>query len=291
MLRQAIGMRKIDVAVLSEPNKKIATRNKWQTDDNLDLAIQVINNSGHSQYSGKGIGFVWINYLDIVIYSCYIFPNEGEETYLRFLHHLKLSIRNQRNQCLICGDFNAKSVMWGSPINDHKGDILSEWCSELDLVMLNRGTMPTFKKGTSESFIDVSFATSRLATRILSWEVSDEENLSDHNFIFLDIKEDSVSETNSSEQKPKQLGWSVDHTKIEEFLITLEKRLLSVKSTKDMTPKAWSEIITGACNSIFMRKKKLGANKKPVYWWKSQTAKLRKECLLKKRTIEKPAQA
>lgn len=49
---------------------------------------------------------------------------------------------------LVMEDFNAKAPEWGSPTQDKRGEILTEWLSMLDLVVHNTGEA-TFIRGTS----------------------------------------------------------------------------------------------------------------------------------------------
>lgn len=60
--------------------------------------------------------------------------------------------------------FNAKHQYWGSAINDAKGDALSEMIHAIGFIACNTGRKPTFQRGASESIIDITFASPKLAT-------------------------------------------------------------------------------------------------------------------------------
>nr|CAH7763998.1 unnamed protein product [Callosobruchus chinensis] len=77
--------------------------------------------------------------------------------------------RSSSRQFLILGDFNAKSSLWGPQPTDIRGNYLAEWIAVLNLVVHNSGDKPTFLRGLSMSFIDVTLLSQSLATKISKW--------------------------------------------------------------------------------------------------------------------------
>ena len=76
------------------------------------------------------------------------------------------------------------SKSWGNKSNDGRGRVVLQLAAELNLVILNDGKVPTFSKGTANSFIDLTLVSSELAKDIKDWRVlEDLESLSDHNYI------------------------------------------------------------------------------------------------------------
>lgn len=59
----------------------------------------------------------------------------------------------------------------GDPRNDRRCQVLVDWISSRAMVVLNQGEEPTFVRGASFSYIDVTCASERLAGKIRSWEV------------------------------------------------------------------------------------------------------------------------
>lgn len=111
----------------------------------------------------------------------YISSNAPIERFEAFLWELRNNMNNKHSKdILVGGDFNSKSGLWGSPIDDLRGDILAEWLSERDLVVFNQGNEPTFVRENSKSWIDITFGTANFSTRIKNWKVMDDEHLSDH---------------------------------------------------------------------------------------------------------------
>lgn len=95
------------------------------------------------------------------------------------------TILNLEN-CIICGDFNAKSVLWGSPFSDLRGRIIEGVLDNCDTVCLNTGS-PTRIYNTGVSHIDLSFASPNIAC-LSNWEVTNFDGGSDHNCISMEIK-------------------------------------------------------------------------------------------------------
>ncbi|XP_048000297.1 uncharacterized protein LOC125237346 [Leguminivora glycinivorella] len=61
------------------------------------------------------------------------------------LNHLALIARETGSRTwIVGGDVNAKSMWWGSPVNDYRGEELSGTLDELNMSILNRGNIPTF---------------------------------------------------------------------------------------------------------------------------------------------------
>lgn len=57
----------------------------------------------------------------------------------------------------------------------------------LNMVAHNVGGEPTFVRGESRSYIDVTCSTTGIARRIENWEIITEENLTEHCSIFFKI--------------------------------------------------------------------------------------------------------
>lgn len=61
-------------------------------------------------------GFRWIEVLRV--YSCYLSPNCSINDFEDFILCLERSVRASALLCVVAGDFNAKSRLWGSPTED-----------------------------------------------------------------------------------------------------------------------------------------------------------------------------
>ena len=59
----------------------------------------------------------------------------------------------------ICAlDSNAHSTLWGSPSNNHRGDLLEELISSRNMSIQNRGNIPTFHTSRAKSHIDITLS-------------------------------------------------------------------------------------------------------------------------------------
>lgn len=67
------------------------------------------------------------------IYGVYTSPNCTEVRYEEFLRDLQEDTTGRGDSILVGGDFNAKPPLWGSPIKDRNGKILSEWAASSNI--------------------------------------------------------------------------------------------------------------------------------------------------------------
>lgn len=188
LMFQTARAESIDIIIVNEPNKKLLKGKEWYVDDREDAAIIKLNRDMKIYDWGKSQGFVWVKMEDMYIYGCYISPNTTYETFENFLQDLGRDIDNNGGETIICGDFNAKSPLWGGDSVDRRGTALAEFVFSRGMVVMNTGSKPTFERSHSRSYIDVTFNTERLAGRIKKWEVLEEESLSLHNYIKMTIE-------------------------------------------------------------------------------------------------------
>lgn len=65
-------------------------------------------------------------------------------------------------------DLNAKSPIWSSPILDNKGEFIEALLAVLNLLVANKGRVPTFMGADSTSYIDVTFMTTNIAKPLVN---------------------------------------------------------------------------------------------------------------------------
>lgn len=93
---------------------------------------------------------------ELLMICGYFSPNLAKEEYERKLDETMEFCRTLKEEFVIAGDMNAKSPQWGSPISDARGEYLADWFAGMDIVVHNTGGTPTFRRGDSFSFIDVT---------------------------------------------------------------------------------------------------------------------------------------
>ena len=267
-----------DIMIIAEPNRKKATRGKLYVDNQTDVAI-VIRNAKHVIRNViKGDGFVCIELDEVMIFGCYISPNVDIQTYTRFLANLRAEMKQKYKEVIVGGDFNSKSYLWQSKVEDRRGQILAEWLAEEDLIVLNQGDTPTFVRGYSESHIDITFCTRGLSKRVTQWRVLQGETLSCHQHIVYHLEKTNA---NRNEINKRNTGWVINKEDIQKVVEEVGKTFEKSNSS-DMNAEVVRKTLTDACNKI-MKKKASPRNKRPVYWWTEETAQKRQICTKMKR--------
>ena len=202
LLQNIVKRDRIDICVTSEPNINITKKLKYLADKRCDAAIVVANQIITIKRHGRGEGYVWAELDSVILYSCYISPNNTMTDFKRFLRNLGQEMRGQQKPAIVAGDFNAKSAAWGSPKEYRRGDVLAEWLQERNMIVLNSGNKPTFISGEQESHIDITTCTEKLTPYVSEWRVSDEETLGYHQMLRYKI---TAALKNAKTQR-KQLG-------------------------------------------------------------------------------------
>ena len=80
----------IDVLCCSEPNQReVQNDDRWSTDE--EYATGICSVRGYVA-AGHGPGYVWREFGEVVIVSCYISPNVSMQKYENFLNGLKCCV-------------------------------------------------------------------------------------------------------------------------------------------------------------------------------------------------------
>lgn len=110
----------------------------------------------------------------LTVVSAYVAPNIriSDEQVNDFLSGLPQPF-------IICGDFNAHSVLWGSEHSDARGRLLEKFIEDRNLIILNDGS-PTFFRGHRySSCLDITIC-SATVPRNIQWATGVETLGSDH---------------------------------------------------------------------------------------------------------------
>lgn len=97
-------------------------------------------------------------------------------------------IRTHNEKAIIAEDFNAKSPQWGMDLTDRRDYVMTKWIVTNNLVIVNHGESPPFKRRDYTSILDLTISTENLKQSITEWKVMEDESLSDHNYIFIRIE-------------------------------------------------------------------------------------------------------
>ena len=90
---------------------------------------------------------------------------------------------------LIASDTNARSSLWYDRVTNERSRILEEFMNSKQSYFLNEESSDTtFSNSVGNSNIDLTIINTQLLSNITGWEISGQENLSDHRIIKYDIK-------------------------------------------------------------------------------------------------------
>lgn len=154
---------------------------------------------------------------------------------------------------IVCGDFNAHNVNWGSNRTDSRGSKLMDFVDYNDLVILNNGD-PTYC-GSTPSCIDLTFCSFNLSLNS-HWQVARETLGSTHCIVELSLGLSPSYKCKNTVFVPKLIEKSVLNKKIVQIVQSSE--FISSGKTVDMFSK------------LFFEEFKIKSKKKqrpPNPWW------------------------
>lgn len=256
--------RKADVLLVSEPNKALIAKGGWISDAEKLATIKVLNPKRVVCLSaGSFRGCAWIELRDLVIASVYTSPNEPIQRFEDTLLGLQNLKRSKRKGVLICGDFNAKAPAWNPGRANARGNCLADWMAGEDLLVMNDGFTPTWRREDSKSVLDLTIATDGVARRIRDWLVIDEFVLSDHSAIYFRV-EGVAGLTDWS----ADVSWKFNSERKEAVEMAIS---FAFAEDSPRTPEQLSRALQRACEMTLERRKD---SRRRVYWWGPEIAGL-----------------
>lgn len=225
--------------------------------------------------------FVAARYRGLYLVSVYMSPNARIDRFLEMLDSLRDFLTSIQGEVIICGDFNARSSLWGDQITNRRGEILENWMAELDLRLGNVGSVPTCVRPQGTSVIDLTWSALHDGHFIANWKVSDSESLSDHKYVTFEFRERDVYVQEVNARYPR---WN-----IKKFDDDLFSEILSIKSEcfpregdiEEMC-KWLKNALMDACDLASRRYSPRPA-RKAAYWWNEAVAVARNECIRARR--------
>jgi len=217
-------------------------------------------------------------------FSVYIAPSENAQEFHETLDNLDRDIRLAGGQCIIAGDFNAKSAMWGDRHTDWRGLVLERWAASLDLGLANVGSAPTCVHRGGYSTIDLTWSTPDISPRIFDWRVlSDEDSLSDHRYIVFGVGGLLGGAGSGRSHYTRWNTKSMDTDLFREVLSWVSEGGFRVDSVEGASLRI-ADMVTSACG-VTMRKLKFRNQKRGVYWWNEEVACVKKRCTAVRRLL------
>ena len=154
---------------------------------------------------------------------------------------------------------------------------MTEWLSEMNLTLLNRGGHPTFIRYNQQSYIDITLCTEGAARNVTSWRVSDEETFGWHQAIEFEYRERTRQATRIA-----VWGWRTNETTLDRFREILTER---TKMETRLCYREYLKIVTDCCDAAFPNKTAPQGRRKEVYWWCPGVRDKRRECRRRSRRM------
>ena len=88
---------------------------------------------------------------------------------------------------MFTGKCYAKLTAWGSPWQNSRCQLITDWAVGLDLLLLNTGAINTSVRYEGETIVDFSLASSAAARLVTEWRVMEEVvTLRDNRYIYIE---------------------------------------------------------------------------------------------------------
>ena len=222
---------------------------------------------------GSGDGYSWIDLGQIILYCIYISPNIDPSTFRDRLTTLSNDLKTRPKPFVIIGDFNSRSRVWGSKTEDNKGEAVLDWAASHNMTIHNDGMRPTFSRGESESYLDLTMSSGDFASKITHWRVLDHlESMSDHNYITFDMELSNLSTPTARSTRFRKIS-SKDKLRLDNFNWPDADKW---RNEADITKAARS-----FCNCYLRKRNK--SSRAEVPWWSMEIRDLRIETMRAKR--------
>ncbi|XP_024894184.1 uncharacterized protein LOC112468979 [Temnothorax curvispinosus] len=275
------------VCAISEPARSHSPYQLWFHSHN-GLAAIYVNNRATTRpatLEARGRHCVLIRLGEFYFLSCYISPNVDLPAFSDFLEELSTicSCVAHNNRLVICGDFNAHSVSWGSNTSNVRGDALEELASQLDWRLANRGDHPTFSSHQGTSIVDLTWTSPDLFNRVRNWSVREDlKSMSDHLYISFEVADSSSRRITPS--LPRR--WNFRRMDIGLFQEAIEWKCAVTPGDPEylnrVGPNKWiNDCIYDACQAAVPRLRTARVDR--AHWWNDQIAHLRTEAIAARR--------
>lgn len=199
----------------------------------------------------------------------------------RYIQHLDKVLEHLKGKnIIVCGDTNAKSILWHSSCTDDRGEKLETLIAQHDLFILNKPSdTHTFSNIHGVSNIDITLASSTCYNKVTSWKIHQDCTTSDHNLITFSINETTCDATQTQDATPRYNTKRANWTKYTELLQEqIQRNELLQLSDDNMDPDAFAaelqQIITTAGNASIPKKTRFPQS---APWWTESLTHLKKE--------------
>ncbi|CRK95004.1 CLUMA_CG008490, isoform A [Clunio marinus] len=145
---------------------------------------------------------------------------------------------------ILSADANAHHQIWGGNQICNRGIKVLDFIIKENLILLNKGDIPTFVRGNSRTFIDITVSSKGLSDRLVDWQVDINRSGSDHNTIFFSLKTDTFENLGKVKRRTNWEGYKAS---LQEKLQTLSL-LNSSKENLEKNSQIFSNVLIDSFN-------------------------------------------
>lgn len=268
-----VKKRKLNILSLNEPyfNKNIIT------DFSSDLKIYfhpeaprsaiLVDSSVHNDclaFRSRDVVAITFEHegLDCFFITSYTPPSEPLDSNLRIIDSL---ISRYFNRVIIlCGDFNAKSTVWG-PSENRRGADLNDFFVQHQLIVINDPNgPPTFNSVIGKSWIDVICTTDPETIR--NFLVDDTFTASDHELITFVLTHNATAKKNSNPSiRYKSLHWIDLRVKLLQLIGCYNIEEVNTTDDLDVFIESFTKDMIKICQSVRLKYRQHSGLHNP--WW------------------------
>jgi len=209
-------------------------------------------------------------FLDVLVGSAYMAYDSKEHPPL--LVKKLVAYAEERGLELLLGcDANSHHVAWGSTGINPRGEDLHDFVMGSRLVILNRGTEPTFLDCRRQEVIDITICTEGVSELVGDWRVSNEPSGSDHRLIGYTIRH---SREIIWARNPRNTNWEGYRQELSDRLSKAPTRFHD-KDDLDRAAQCLTEAISDAYEANSPLRLKNNSTRLP--WWNKGLSKLKAE--------------
>ncbi|XP_074027674.1 uncharacterized protein [Leptinotarsa decemlineata] len=258
--------RKADIVLVQEHNLSMV-RIRDATNDTATLCRN--RKIGIMKHT-SGAGYSEMNFGKWALFNCYISQNITSQQFKAYIDEV-MQKADRNTNFIIAGDLNAKSTFWISEYTESRGEYIAEWMNSLNLAVQNTENTPTFVRGRQASYIDVTLSSEGMASKVFDWQVSVNESMILHRYIFyiIDVEKHST-----------KTDWHPVHY-IDKRVITNALEILE-EGIEDV-----DQLVTAmrSAQAVAMEHETPEGGRLQSCWWNDQISALWQECYRFKRVL------
>lgn len=172
-------------------------------------------------------------------------------------------------------DSNARSTTWFDKLTNKRGIDFEEFIVSQQLNILNNSNSPTFVSSQGESIIDLSLAGNSILP-LTNWSLVDEDMLSDHRAIFLEIQtEQNSCITTDNRLNINKTNWSLFRKNLVENITRLDN--INCLDTVEKIENFSNQLTTIIKNAATFSTPRKTIGKRAVPWWNNTLTQMRKQ--------------